>query len=114
VRRGARLRKGREIQRVFDEGASLRGSRFLLRWVRNEFGTVRWGFAVGKKLAPTAVERNALRRRLRAAVDMGVPGLDPGVDVVVVAGRGALGASVQEMHEEILRLVRRMHGGAAP
>jgi ribonuclease P protein component len=82
-----RLRKGREFDAVYREGAVVNGPLFVLRWTRSGADAPKWGFAVGKKLLPHAVDRNRLRRRLRAAAAT-VP-VEAGVAVVLTAKRGA-------------------------
>jgi ribonuclease P protein component len=110
VDRRRRLKKGKEIQAVFDSGASLRGSRFFLRSVPNDVGVNRWAFAVGKKLAPGSVERNRVRRKLREAVcSAGVEDKD-GRDIVLIAGRGSMEASVGELARELERMLEQLKG----
>jgi len=116
-----RLKKGPEFDGVYGEGTVLNGPLFVLRARANEVGRDRWGFAVGKKLAPKAVERNLVRRRLREAaraVEVGVPGADRservGADFILTAKAPCLGAPLSAIAIEVSRLVVRARAGLGP
>ena len=97
-----RLRKGREFDRVYSEGTVIGGPLFVVRVVANEVSEARWGFAVGKKLAPKSVVRNRTRRRLREAVRLSeFPG---GRDYVVTARPRLLEASFQDICRQFVRV----------
>ncbi|MCA0400196.1 MAG: ribonuclease P protein component [Proteobacteria bacterium] len=66
---------------------------------------LRFGFTVTKKVG-NAVERNRIRRRLRAAVREAGPHLaQTGLDLVLVARREALAADFSTLVEDIRRAV---------
>jgi ribonuclease P protein component len=75
----------------------------------------RLGFTVTKKVG-TAVERNRIRRRLRALVRQTMVGqaadhIRPGFDYVVVARRDAINAPFAELAREFARTLSRVHAG---
>ena len=111
-----RLRKGPEFDGVYREGTVLNGPLFVLRVRANTKETNRWGFAVGKRLAPKAVERNLVRRRLREAArqieSLAAPVGEAGVDVILTAKSQCLRASVQAMVTELSRLMEQTPTGA--
>lgn len=74
----------------------------------------RIGLTVTKKHG-NAVERNRIRRRLRAAVRDALPraGKD-GFDYVIVARRAALGAPFADLVKDIERGIARLHSGRRP
>lgn len=102
-----RLRKGREFDSVYSEGTVIGGPLFVLRVRPNGAGSPRWGFAVGKKLAPHAVERNTVRRRLRAAVRLVGPGDH---DFILTARPKLLDASFAEIVVQLRRSLARLDG----
>lgn len=103
-----RLRKGREFDSVYAEGIVIGGPLFVVRAKRSRGSGTRWGFAVGKKLAPKAVVRNRVRRRLRSAVrTVGAP-LD--VDVVLTARPRLLEAPFQLLQAELRRSLMKLSG----
>lgn len=81
--KSARLLKHADFQAVYKLGRrhiSSNISTFYRR--RDDNAGPRVGMTVGKVLGG-AVQRNRIRRRLRAAVDHGLAQLDPAVDVVL-------------------------------
>jgi ribonuclease P protein component len=80
---------------------------------RADSAAPRIGFTVTRKTG-SAVERNRIRRRLRAAARDALPGsAQRGFDYVLVARRPALDAPYQTLIADLERTVRRLHGGAA-
>jgi ribonuclease P protein component len=61
-----------ELAKVFDEGQALNHRWFTLRvlYPPDPAPMIRWGIAVGKRLAGGGVERNRLRRRVSASTRM--------------------------------------------
>ncbi|MBS7540388.1 ribonuclease P protein component [Ancylobacter lacus] len=79
---------------------------------RNDAGPVRIGLTVTKKHG-NAVERNRMRRRLRAAVREALPRAgQPGFDYVIVARRGVISARFDDLIQDIERGVTRLHSGS--
>jgi ribonuclease P protein component len=92
------LKKRREFQRV-KGGPKWSGAAFLLDCRPSLApGPARFGFTVTKKLAPSAVVRNRMRRRLKEAVRLSAPGQALAAhDYVVVARAGALDRSFEDL-----------------
>ena len=94
-RKRRRLSRSGEFERVYREGRS-HASRHLIVYAfpRSDDETdPRLGISVGRKLGG-AVERNRLKRRLRAAFDELPEGLSEDVDYVLIA-RPGLGEAVE-------------------
>ena len=103
-----RLRKGREFDSVYSEGTVFNGPLCVVRVRPNELGTERYGFAVGKKLAPSSVERNRTRRRLREAVrEARARGEAQSVDIIITAKARLLVAGHAELVRELSRQLQR-------
>ena len=96
--RGQRLSKGAAFDTAFREGVAQSGPLLVVR-VRPHTGDegagatarIRWGFAVGKKMAPHAVDRNRLKRQLREAARSLAPEVATGLDIIVIARPAARG-----------------------
>ena len=99
-----RLRKGREFDTAYREGTVVSGPFFVLRHRANGLAGARWGFAVGKKMAPSSVVRNQLRRRLRAASRSVIV---EGADIVLTTRPSALKAPFANLERELSRMVVR-------
>lgn len=106
MKREQRLRKGAEFDQVYSEGTVVGGPLVVLRVRPNALGHARWGFAVGKKIAPLATTRNLVRRRMREAVQS--LGWDGPQDVVLTARKEAVGADYQALRAAIERAVRKI------
>jgi ribonuclease P protein component len=68
----------------------------------------RAGFTVTKKVG-TAVVRNRVRRRLRAAVAAEAARLRPGIDYVVIGRRSALTSDFSGLRADIARGLAKVH-----
>lgn len=73
----------------------------------------RFGFTVTKKLGG-AVQRNRIRRRLKAAVSLVAPALaQAGHDYVLVARAAALDRAFADLKKDLERALQRVHHPAA-
>jgi len=98
------LRKGREFDSAYSEGTVVNGPLCVVRVRPNDLGIERYGFAVGKKMAPSSVLRNRIRRRLREVVREVRTGSElHGADIVITAKARLLGASHTELVRELGR-----------
>lgn len=90
------------------------GPAFLLQGRdREDANTARVGFTVTKKTG-TAVERNRIRRRLRAAAKDVMPSAgQQGFDYVLVARRPAISEPFDKLKHEMERALARLHSGRA-
>jgi ribonuclease P protein component len=81
---------------------------------RGDAGPPRVGFTCTKKLG-NAVARNRIRRRIKEAARLTLPGLaKPSYDYVLI-GRGAAETrGFEELRKDIISAVTRLHAGQAP
>lgn len=74
----------------------------------------RFGFTVTKQMGG-AVERNRIKRRLRAAVSLlGEGKTRANHDYVLVARAGALSRTFAELQKDLERALQRVHHAAGP
>jgi ribonuclease P protein component len=120
TRRIATLKRRAEFQRLRN-GARCATSAFVLEGKRrSESGEgamidqPRFGFTVSKKVGG-AVERNRIKRRLRAAVhDVVLEHARPDFDYVLIARRPALEAVYGALVADLVRALGRVHAVPAP
>ena len=100
-----RFTQSSEFLRVKTEGRAHSG-RFMTVGVVRGCASTRVGLITSKRVG-CAVERNRVRRRLRELMRLSRPQWAPGVWVVAIARRAAVGASFAELQHEWLRLAER-------
>jgi len=62
------LKNKKKIDLIFEKGSTIKGKGFLLKTYDFEDGLVEFGVSVSKKLYPSAVKRNLIKRRIREQV----------------------------------------------
>lgn len=97
--RNNRLLTSDEFREVFRRGKKRTITSGAVAFLTNDAETVRWGFVV-PKVVGSAVVRNLVKRRLRAAANDVTSSL-VGVDVVVRAKPGAESVPVHQWASEL-------------
>lgn len=92
----ARLRKPAEFQAVFDNGRRLALRHFTAVIAANPLNQPRLGFALSKKVAARAVDRNRIKRQWRESFRTVYATL-PAVDIVLLGRGGCAKASKAEV-----------------
>lgn len=105
MERAWRLRKGSEFDTAYAKGTVTSGPLLVVRVLANDVGHPRWGYAVGKRIAKSAVVRNHHRRRLREAAT--AAGNAGGWDIIVTARANALSAPYAEVAAALVRQLKR-------
>lgn len=95
----SRLAKKRDIDKVFKEGKTVRGSFFFMRALKNSLGKGRIVITVSKSVTQRAVDRNRTRRVLSNVLAYSVKTLP--MDVVVVVTGSILEKEYEEIKAEI-------------
>ena len=105
MERARRLRKGTEFDTTYSKGTVVGSPLFAVRFVENDLERSRWGFAVGKRIAKHAVDRNRTKRRIRE-IARTLP-IRHGVDLIIVARAPALTAKSPELRQALSKLLGR-------
>lgn len=103
--KSVRFQFSSEFLRVKTQGRAYSG-RYLTLGVLKNCETTKTGLITSKRVG-MAVERNRVRRRLRELMRLTLPEWVPGVWVVAIARRAAVGAPFDELRREWLHLAGR-------
>jgi len=91
-----------EFDRVYRQGVAYRGDLLSVHSFPNDLETARLGLSVSKKVG-NAVQRNAVRRRLREVFYELLPGISDHVDLVISARPAAAEAAFADLKAELVR-----------
>jgi len=69
-------------------------------------GPARLGFTVTRRTARNAVDRNRIRRRLKAAAFLAAPATAPGHDFVLIGRRAALSVPFHDLVSDLEKAIR--------
>lgn len=98
------IKKNQEFQQIFEKGHSIQGKYLVVYFLRNQYQTNRYGICVGKKIG-TAVRRNYIKRLLRESVRALIFPNQIYLDILLVAKKQILSASLNSIIEEIQHIL---------
>jgi ribonuclease P protein component len=101
-----KIKKQRDFAAVLGQGKAWSAHTIRLIVRPNHLPRSRCGFVASKRLG-NAVTRNRVRRRLRESMRLHYPHLQPGMDLVFIARRGAASAPFWELHRHVHAVLRR-------
>lgn len=81
--RAHRLRKKKDIERVFKLGRNFNSQLFKIKICENGLGITRFCFIIPAAIVKKANRRNYLKRRLREAARFYLPNIKNGYDVII-------------------------------
>lgn len=112
--RGSRLLKHADFQAVYNQGKKhFSGNMTAFYRERNDGAGPRVGLTVGKALGG-AVERNRIRRRMRAAVARGLSVLTRPLDVVLHPRKSVLNLEFASLQAEVGQVFSQVERGRRP
>lgn len=98
------IKKNQEFQRIFENGHSIHGKYLVVYFLRNQFLNNRYGICVGKKIG-SAVRRNYIKRLLRESIRAVTFPNQVGWDMLLVAKKQILNASLDGIIKEIQHIL---------
>jgi len=99
-----RLKKKKDIERVFKNGKGFKEDFLILKTVKNNLKNSRFAFIVSQKVSKKAALRNKIRRRLSELVRLKLKNIKTGIDVVLLSTPGLEEKDFWEIEETINKL----------
>jgi len=102
-----RLVKSRDFLHIYKHGKRFSGASLSVAYLRSNQNTPRFGFVVSTKQVRKIVDRNRLKRILRAETRDLFPRIRPGVDVVIQGRRGSDRVNPAQIRKDLADLLRK-------
>lgn len=93
---GKRVRQKKDFSKVQRYGRRFAADNLQLQCLENKRGPTKIGIIVGTKFSKKAVERNALKRKLREIFRQELKNIKAGADIVVSVRGKAIGKETRE------------------
>ena len=106
MKRRFRLTRSTDFKRVRRFGKSYAHPLIVLVTLPNKTGHLQIGVTASQAVGH-AVQRNRVRRRIKACFDELIPDIHPGWDLVAVARRPIVGAEYSEIRIGVARLLKQ-------
>jgi len=102
-----RLKRKKDIERVFKEGDSFKEDFLILKTVKSNLKSPRVAFIVSQKVSKKAALRNKIRRRLSEMARLKIKNIKKGRDLVLLATPGLEEKDFWEIEEAINKLFKK-------
>jgi len=102
-----RLKKKKDIERVFKGGKGFKEGFLRLKVIKNNFNKPRIAFVVSQKVSKRATLRNKIRRKLSELIKLKIKRVKRGVDLVLLAAPGLTEKDFWEINETINKLLQK-------
>ena len=105
MRKSYRVKTEQDFQKVFQAGNSFANRKFVVYVLPKEQSHFRVGLSVGKKVG-NAVNRNEVKRKIRAAVYSIKEEIDPELDFIVIARPSVKGLTYDEVRSNLVHVLK--------
>ncbi len=103
--RQSRLVKEKDFKKIFKRGKSSYAKIFCLKVLANEFEINRYGIVISTKVSKKAVERNKLKRQIRAVIKEFDKKLMSGFDLAIIVSPAALNQDYKFIKSELEKIL---------
>jgi ribonuclease P protein component len=83
-----RLKRKKDLEKVFKEGKVFKEDFLILKVLKNNLGKARFSFIVSQKISKKAILRNKIKRRLSELVRLKLKKIREDIDVIIIALSG--------------------------
>ena len=106
LKKSRRVVKDSDFTRIYKSGKRASTKNLNLIFISSNQNISRFGFVVSKKQTHRIVDRNRIKRRLRACVSAKISDIKPGADVIFGGKGKVLEISSEELGEEVGKLLK--------
>ncbi len=96
-----RIRKKREIEKIFQNNSSFFSKILGVKTIENNYQYPRFVILVSNKISKKAVERNKIKRRIRAAVYYLLPKIKKNKDCAIITLKPIINADFSEIKKTL-------------
>lgn len=108
IKKEKRLRKKKDIENVFKNGKSFYCEMLGTKILKNNLGFNRYCVIISANISKKAVERNKIRRRIKAVILKEEPLLKKGFDCLVIAKKEILPANFCLITDNIKSIFKKV------
>lgn len=102
-----RLRRKQDFQKIYRRGDYFFSPHLIVRFFPNSKNFSRYAFVVSAKVAPKAVDRNLIKRRLSEIIRLNFARLVSGRDIIIIAKKSLLAQKFSGQKENLICLLKR-------
>lgn len=102
-----RLRYEKDVKDTLKKGKSVFDAVCGVKFRANGGNDSRFAVVVGTKVHKAAVKRNRVKRQYREIIRTNMEMIKPGMDVVLLASKGALELDYDEKKERLMRVLKK-------
>ena len=97
----------KEFEYTLAKGRVYRGRFFYVRIIKNNFGIIKVGVAVSKKIAKTSVKKNYYKRVLRHVAREAIGNLNLGFDIIIICNEDIKNRKFEDLREDAIQLFKK-------
>ncbi len=103
-----RLRKSKDIARVYQRGRYSSGRDFTIKAINNGFSDTRLAIVVSRKVSKSAVVRNRIRRRVSGQIEEAWKTVRPGYDIVITVREDISALETGSLRNDLYKHLHRL------
>jgi ribonuclease P protein component len=107
LKKSVRIAKSKDWRTLYKQGRTVFGQEIVLKILKNNTETSRFGVVVGTKVSKKATTRNRLRRQIMAIISQNLHHAKSGNDSIIIAKAGLAKKPFDEIKKTVERSFKR-------
>lgn len=104
-----RIRKNKDFKRIACFGQKKYTQEIILKWLKNNLKSSRYGIVVSLKVAKKATIRNKIKRQISEIIRKNIGFIKPGYDIIFITTPAIKNLSFQKIKNKINYLLNKSH-----